>query len=246
MTELQINTTQNVNISFTAATVGERILAYFIDAIVMFAYLYGIIYVIELMGFNGVNDMWSKKAIVSLLFLPVMLYTFISEISMNGQTLGKKVLKIKVVKIDGYQPSILDFFMRWVFRLVDIYAIFFITGLVAMISVSTSKKNQRLGGMSSGTGVISLKNLYTIKSTILEELDSSYKAMYPSVINLSDNDMRIIKDLYYKALKEQDSKTLNKLRIKIETITKTSREKKTNKEYLRIIMKDYTHFTQNM
>lgn len=246
MTELQINTTQNVNISFTAATAGERILAFIIDLVAIIAYLYGIFFVIGLMGFSGFGDMWSKMAVVSLLFLPAMLYTLVSEIFMDGQTLGKKVTKIKVVKIDGFQPSFLDHFMRWVFRLIDIYSIFFMTGLVALISVSTSKKNQRLGDMASGTAVISLKNLYSIKSTILEELDSSYKATYPSVINLSDNDMRIIKDLYYKALKNQDSKVLNKLRIKIEAITKTSRENKTNKEFLRIIMKDYTHFTQNM
>ena len=39
MTELQINTTQNVNINFTAASVGERILAYVIDWIIKIAYI---------------------------------------------------------------------------------------------------------------------------------------------------------------------------------------------------------------
>ncbi len=246
MTELQINTTQNVNISFTAATAGERILAYIIDIVIVIAYLFGIFYVIDSLGFDGLDDVWSKMAIASLLFLPAMLYTLLSEIFMEGQTFGKKIVKIKVVKIDGYQPSILDHFMRWIFRIVDIYSTFFFTGMVALISISSSKKSQRLGDMASGTAVISLKNLYSIKSTILEDLDENYQATYPSVINLSDNDMRIIKDLYYKALKNKDAKILNKLRIKIEGITKTSREDKTNKEYLRIIMKDYTHFTQNM
>ena len=39
MVELQINTTQNVNINFTAASVGERILAYGIDWIIKIAYI---------------------------------------------------------------------------------------------------------------------------------------------------------------------------------------------------------------
>ena len=39
MVELQINTTQNVNINFIAASVGERILAYIIDWIIKIAYI---------------------------------------------------------------------------------------------------------------------------------------------------------------------------------------------------------------
>ena len=39
MVELQINTTQNVNINFIAASVGERILAYIIDLVIKIAYV---------------------------------------------------------------------------------------------------------------------------------------------------------------------------------------------------------------
>lgn len=38
MVELQVNTTQNVNINFTAASVGERILAWGIDWLIKIAY----------------------------------------------------------------------------------------------------------------------------------------------------------------------------------------------------------------
>ena len=164
---------------------------------------------------------------------------------MEGQTLGKKVLKIKVVKIDGYQASFLDYFMRWVFRLVDVYLIGG-TGAVAIISIAVSKNSQRLGDMASGTAVISVKNLWNISSTILEEIEETYQPTFPSVINLSDNDMRIIKDTYRTAFKAKDYKTIDKLRIKVEEITKTTKGNLRNSEYLKIIMKDYTHFTQDM
>jgi uncharacterized RDD family membrane protein YckC len=245
MSELQINTTQNVNISFRAASLGERILAFIIDAIVLLAYIRAAFYIVGLIGFDGIDDTWSKIALVSLLFLPAMFYTLISEVYMEGQTLGKKVMKIKVVKIDGYQASFLDYFMRWVFRLVDVYLIGG-TGSVAIISIAISKNSQRLGDMASGTAVISIKNLWNINSTILEEIEESYQPRFPSVINLSDNDMRIIKDTYQTSFKAKDYKTIDKLRIKVEEITKTQKGDLRNSEYLKIIMKDYTHFTQDM
>lgn len=245
MSELQINTTQNVNISFTAASLGERILAFIIDIIVVLAYIRAAFYLIKMFGFKGFDDSWSNIAFQMILFLPAMFYTLISEVYMEGQTLGKKVLKIKVVKIDGFQTSFLDFFTRWVFRLVDVYLIGG-TGAVAILSIAISKDSQRLGGMASGTAVISVKNLYNINSTILENIDKTYKATYPSVISLSDNDMRIIKDTYIIAFKAKDYKTIDRLRIKVEEITKTKRGELRNSQYLKVIMKDYTHFTQDM
>lgn len=245
MSELQINTTQNVNISFKAASLGERMIAFLIDYILIIAYLFAMFYFASSIGLLDVDDRWSKIAIVSIIALPAMFYTLISEIYMEGQTFGKKVMKIKVVKLDGYQASFLDFFIRWVFRLVDIYLIGG-TGAVAIISVAISKDSQRLGDMASGTAVISVKNLYNINSTILENIEESYQPRFPSVINLSDNDMRIIKDTYAIAFKTKDYKTIDKLRIKVEEITKTKKADLRNSEYLKIIMKDYTHFTQDM
>jgi hypothetical protein len=100
--------------------------------------------------------------------------------------------------------------------------------------------------MAAGTAVISLKNNYHISHTILEEVSDFYQPHYPSVIQLSDKDMQIIKDMFTDAIQKKDHDTLIKLRTKVEAITKTSRGSKTDEEYLKIIMKDYNHFTQKM
>ena len=114
--------------------------------------------------------------------------------------LGKRILKIKVVKIDGYQASLADFIIRWVFRIVDLNML---SGVVALVTIITSPKNQRLGDMTAGTSVITLKNNISISHTILEELEDTYQPSYPTVIRLSDNDARIIKETfqYGKSLK---------------------------------------------
>ncbi len=247
MVELQINTTQNVNINFTAASVGDRILAYIIDLIIKIAY----IVVIYQLTFNlfeideMIEDMdhWSQIAIQACFYLPVVLYSLIFETILDGQTLGKRIMKIKVVKIDGYQASLADFVIRWFFRIVDINMM---SGIVALISIVTSKKSQRLGDMTAGTSVISLKNNVNISHTILEDLEDTYIPTYPSVIKLSDNDARIIKDTFITAKAAKDYTTLIKLRKKIIEVIDIKEVNGNDIEFIDTILKDYNYYTQSM
>ena len=120
---------------------------------------------------------------------------------MEGQTLGKRLFSIKVVKIDGYQASFIDYLTRWVFRLVDITGSLCLVGTISMIA---SKIHQRLGDMAAGTAVISLKNDINISHTILENISKDYQPVYAQVVRFSDNDMRIIKETYLSARKNND------------------------------------------
>lgn len=248
MVELQINTTQNVNINFTAASVGERILAYGIDWIIKIAYAVVIFLVMfKLFKIDEIvagMDNWSQMAIYALFYLPAMFYTLIFETILDGQTIGKRILKIKVVKIDGYQASLSDFVIRWFFRIVDLNMM---TGAVALIAIITSEKNQRLGDMTAGTSVIALKNNVTISHTILEDLKANYIPTYPNVIKLSDNDARIIKDTFTTARAARDYQTLIKLRDKIKEVVDIKDVRQSNDvEFISTILKDYNYYTQNM
>jgi uncharacterized RDD family membrane protein YckC len=247
MSNIQINTTQNVNINMRLASIGERLLAALIDLIIIIAFIYVMGRIIDAFDIIRYDmDQWSKIAIYSLLFLPAMIYTMVSEIFFKGQTLGKKILKIKVIKKDGYAANFGDYFTRWMFRLVDIWLLG-LTPIIGIVSIIVSKDNQRIGDMASGTAVISLKERYKINHKILEETQSSqYKPTYPSVIQLSDNDIRIIRSTFYTATKSKDNKTIEKLSNKIQEITKTEKNDLTDIEYIKLIIKDYIYFTQNM
>ncbi len=247
MTQLSINTTQNVNINFTAASVGERLLAFLVDFLIQIAYLITVYWgIFTILGFGDVvdrMDRWSQMAVQAIIMLPFMFYTLTLESIFEGQTFGKKLLKIKVVKIDGYQASFGDYLIRWLFRLVDVYTNF---GVIGLITIVTSQKSQRLGDMSAGTAVITLKNNVTINSTILEELDNAYVPVYPAVIKLSDNDMRIIKETFQVAVKSRDAVILVKLRQKIETVTGIKNQSGNDQDFIRTILKDYNYYTRNM
>jgi uncharacterized RDD family membrane protein YckC len=247
MSELSINTTQNVRINFKAAAVGERILSHLIDFAVKAAYVIvisGIVfYWLQLDRLFDKLDSWSRMTILLFFYFPVIIYSITLESIFEGQTIGKKIVKIKVVKIDGYQAGFGDYLMRWFFRLVDL-SIFF--GVVAVITVISSKKGQRLGDMVAGTAVITLKNKINISHTILEEIGEAYVPTYPLVIKLTDNDMRIIKETFQKAEVKNDIETIHKLVSKIENVTGIKNQSGNDKDFLRIILKDYNFYTQNM
>lgn len=238
MSELQINTTQNVKINFTASGVGERLMAFIIDMLIKIGYI-----TILNMSLGAFQDMdqWSQIGINTLLGLPIVFYTLVLEALLEGQTIGKKIMKIKVVKIDGYQASLADYVVRWFFRIVDIY----IFGLGFFV-ILFSKRSQRLGDMAAGTSVILLKDKVNISHTILEDLTEDYKPTYPTVIKLSDNDARIIKDTFTTAKLANDYQTLIKLRNKITEVIEVKAINGNDIQFIDTILKDYNYYTQSM
>lgn len=239
MPELQINTTQNVKISYTAAGAGERLLAFIIDWAIKIGYL---TILSQIFGVFENMDEWSQIGINTILSLPVLFYTLVLELFLGGQTLGKKLLKIRVVKIDGYQASLSDYVVRWFFRVVDIY----IFGL-GFFFIAFSKKSQRLGDIAAGTSVISLRDTVNMSHTILMHLKEGYVPTYPSVIKLSDNDARIIKETFAVAKRSMDYPTLIKLRNKVMEVAQIKEKKQqSDLDFLDTILKDYNFYTQNM
>ncbi|MDO5607289.1 MAG: RDD family protein [Capnocytophaga sp.] len=245
MSNIAITTSQNVNVNFKIASVGDRMLAFAIDMLVKIAYaivLYIIVFkIFDLGGFLIEVDFLSIYALWLILLLPFFFYTLVSESLMEGQTLGKKALKIKVVKIDGYQAHFGDYLMRWFFRLIDVL---FSSGVVGILSVILTKRGQRLGDIVAGTSVISLKNNINISHTILENIGQEYRPQFGQVIAFSDNDMRIIKDNFRKAVRTRDYRTIHKLSEKIQSILNIRiPEGHTEMSFIETIIKDYNFYT---
>lgn len=244
MNQIAINTTQNVKINFNLASIGERMLGAAIDEVIKIAYLIFMIFIFtEVISLDTMfSDNWSKMGFFSFIMLPFMLYSLVLESVFDGQTIGKRVMKTKVVKIDGYQASFGDYLIRWIMRLVEFYAALLI-GILALI---LNKNTQRIGDMAAGTAVINLQNKFTIKSTILENINEEYQPIYPLVIKLSDNDARIIKSTFISAKEKRDYATLIKLRTKIEEVTGIKNVSGNDMDFINTILKDYNFYTKSM
>lgn len=246
MSQLSITTTQNVTINFTAASVGSRIAGQLLDILVLVAYSVVMYYIIDLSGLsdNFANmDGWSVGAVMIILFSPAIFYTLLLESLWEGQTIGKKIMKMKVIKIDGYQAGFGDYLIRWLFRLIEVLIG---NGVIGLLAIIFNKKNQRMGDMAAGTAVITLKNNININHTILEDLNQDYVPTYPLVIKLSDNDARIIKETFEVAVKTRDYGTLIKLREKIISVTGIKNQSGNDQDFIRTLLKDYNYYTQNM
>jgi uncharacterized RDD family membrane protein YckC len=270
MKTLQIKTAQNVNVKFTVATAFQRLSAFGLDNIIKFSYLY---FAIKLFDFSSLDatlkgDGWTIKAVEVLFLVPITFYSLYSEILMNGQTIGKHLLKLKVINVDGFKPSITDYIMRWFLRVVDfnlflllfiyvaslglndqyvLLVIIFLFGkLVGFFLILFTNKSQRFGDIISNTIVIYLKDDVKFSETILEDIEDNYKPTYANVIKLSDNDMRIIKETFKTALKHNDYRTLIKLRSKILEVTDIKSIHKSDLEFIDTVLKDYNYYTQSM
>ena len=246
MTQLSINTTQNVNINFTAASVGDRIVAQLLDILVMIAYAIVVTIFLSQSGLEStINamDRWSIMAAYLVIYSPIMFYTIVQESLFEGQTFGKRIMKTKVIKLDGYQAGFGHYLVRWLFRLVEIMIG---NGIIALIAVIASSKNQRLGDMAAGTAVITLKNKININHTIIQDINEDYVPTYPLVIKLSDNDVRIIKETFETAITTRDYATIIKLKEKVLSVTGIKNQSGNDQDFIRTILKDYNFYTQNM
>lgn len=270
MKTLQIKTAQNINLQFTLANIGQRLLAFIADNVIKFIYLYVVFRFFDTNNSQGIfHDDWSTKAFYIVLLIPVTFYSLYSEILMEGQTVGKKFLKIKVININGFKPSLSDYIIRWFLRVIDfnffalvlvyIYSLdidmnrfdviiwlLFMTGkLVGFFTILYTRNNQRIGDIISNTIVIDLKDTVQFSDTIIEDIAPDYIPTYPNVINLSDNDMRLIKGTFTALDKNSDFKTLIKLRSKIESVANITSKETSDKVFIAKVLKDYSYYTQH-
>lgn len=238
MKEFQIETAQNVNIQQNVANLGDRLLAYLIDSFVVFLYLFSSIMLLVVLDLD-MGDLWALYLLVSL---PAFLYYMLLETFWDGKTLGKHVMKIRVVKLDGSKPTFASYFVRWILRIIDVSLT---SGGVAVLTILIRGNGQRVGDIAAGTTVISEKQKLTINDTILKEIPLDYKPTYSQVTIFNDSEMQTIKNLYDSALRNGQHNIILSLHKRITDVMQITPNEKPV-DFVNTVIKDYNYYTQNM
>ncbi len=239
MDNFHIETAQNVIIQQNVAPLSTRIGAFLIDMLIIAGYYIVVLVIINALGLFPNESIYVFYALLSL---PVFLYNLLFETLMNGQTPGKYLSNIRVTKIDGSKPTFGSYLIRWVLRIIDITLA---SGSVALLTILLNGKGQRLGDIAAGTTVISEKKIIAINHTLIVDIPENYKPMFPQVTRLSDKDIQTIKQLYVKAKRKGNHKTILKLHAKIIELTDVKTDLKPI-DFIAIVIKDYNYFTQQM
>ncbi|MDQ3046572.1 MAG: RDD family protein [Bacteroidota bacterium] len=234
MDNIRIQTTQNVDIEYQPASVGDRILATLLDYCFFFAYFI----MLGLIAAATKGAFFESIAVGVLVSLPILLYDIILESVFDGRSFGKMIMKIKVVKIDGSQASLGAFITRWLLRLVDTYLF---TGVVALVTILINGKGQRLGDMAAGTTVIKTSQRVYLTNTILNTLTPDYKLVFPQVMNLSDNDIAIIKEVMSLCLRTGNFPAIERVAQKTKEVMGISSQLP-HTQFLAIVVQDYSHY----
>ncbi len=238
MDTFQIETAQNITIQQNVAHISTRIGSYVIDLLIIVAY-----YIIAFLIMSWANfrfDQGQNWILTLCIFLPTFFYSLAFEVLFNGQTPGKYLNKIRVVRLDGSKPTFGSYLIRWFLRLIDFNLA---SGSVALLTILLNGKGQRLGDIAAGTTVISEKKRVSLRDTLAEEVVEAYTPTYSQVTLLSDADIHKIKDVYTKAKRTGNHAIILKLHIKILEITNISTDKKPM-EFIETVLKDYNYYTQ--
>lgn len=173
-----IITGQYVKIMQTPASIGERIAAQLIDWVVMAAYV-TLYFVVR----DQLDLHFSYGYDIAVAFLPVIFYTLLCEIFNHGQTIGKRIMKLRVVMKDGTVPSLSAYLLRWALWLVDGPFLSFLGVVVILVN----RHNQRIGDIAAGTMVIRIDSFSRLQVSLdeFQHLSRNYRPVYPQAADLS-------------------------------------------------------------
>lgn len=256
MSVIRISTALHIDLEFEVAAFHKRLLAYAIDLGVLIVYLYSMKFVLyEGLGISLRDYIGFDILVVSM---PMFLYSLLTELWMNGQTIGKKIMSIRVISMDGGEPTLGQYLIRWITKLFEwpflfgyiigdesmIIAYLVITailGIGVVIPIAVSQKSQRLGDLAAGTVVVNSKSAMSVDDTVFMELnEENYKPAFPEVMRLSDGDINTIKSVLTQAQKSGNTEMCHRVEWKVKEVL-SIRSDMSGMEFLEKLLTDYNY-----
>ncbi|PJJ83837.1 RDD family protein [Mucilaginibacter auburnensis] len=236
MQTVRITTSQNIDIEYEIAGLGPRILARILDGL-----LFGLV-IIFFVLFPSITSVKLGEigiAIVVIAFFSLFVfYDLLCEIFMNGQSIGKRVMKIKVISADGGRPTLGQYLLRWLFRIVD----FTMTGGVcALICAAVSEKNQRVGDMVAGTVLVRTEPSAKMEAiAFTPPVEEAYTPAFTEASQLKDKDIALIHEVLTNYIQSGNSVILYNTAVKLKQVLGIQTQMD-DMRFLQTLIKDYNY-----
>ncbi len=202
MVKLEIRTPEGIALRTELAGAGARFAAALIDG-VLFALAYaGLLAVVSLMmtvGGGAISEFLQGLMITGTV-LGYMLLTLILHALWRGQTIGKRVMGLRVVTVEGYPAGLLALTLRAIVLPIDVLVPLPIPGVIGLASIALSERRQRLGDMVAGTVVVSEAQEPVARDPFPNEtwlgLEPKTMALSPGLAaRLDAEDLALLRDL---------------------------------------------------
>jgi uncharacterized RDD family membrane protein YckC len=164
--QYQLQTPENVRVSYDLAGVGSRFLAAAIDTGIQVVLLVLLSLALAVSGVwagaasllsdieraeSTTATIWLVALLVLASFLVLWGYYVAFELLWNGQTPGKRLVRLRVLRDNGYPVGFVESLIRNLVRVVDFLPSFYGVGVVAML---VDRRSRRLGDLAAGTIVV--------------------------------------------------------------------------------------------
>jgi len=206
---LIIQTAQNVDLAYAPAGLGQRFLAWLVDALIMTGY-----WCILVFGLPGVGIEDPGTVAIVLLSSPFLLYHLVCELFFEGQTAGKRALRIQVARLDGASPTVGQYLLRWLFRLVEITVSF---GIPALLTIALTRRSQRIGDIVAGTTVVRSTRRVHLHEVRYPVRPPTYNPFFPNAVTLTDADVRTLRAVLVRLHREPTSASSQALGLRAKT-----------------------------
>src|SRR5580700_7294469 len=164
--KLTIDTPEQTSLEFAIAGIGSRFLAIALDTAIQAAVFAVFVLALALLSITlptkrfGISEQWVIAIFLLLGFFSYYGYFAIFEAIWNGQTPGKRAVRIRVIKESGRPITPSESVARNLMRIVDQLPFFYGIGIASAV---LSKQNKRLGDFVAGTIVVHERTLQDIK-----------------------------------------------------------------------------------
>lgn len=159
--QLYIETPENISFRYNIAGLGSRFLALLIDSLIQGSLYALLIFTVVVLVSAASQKTFSQEmnnamavVILIVIFLIQFGYFILFEIILNGQTPGKRLIGLRVIKENGYPLSALDSIIRNIVRVIDFFPFAYGVGVIAMFANARAK---RLGDLAAGTIVVQVR-----------------------------------------------------------------------------------------